>query len=77
MNDYDQKNLRFLLSRSPEQLRDWYNSVGDDDLLYAWQLMERYGQFLELEMQCQAIEQQLEAMPVLTEAQAVIAMVRG
>lgn len=77
MNQNDQANLRFLLSRSPDQLREWYDTVGDDDLRYASELMERYATLLEFEVRATEIELQIESMPVLTEAQAVIAAVRG
>lgn len=77
MNRHDQDNLKFLLTRSPDELRAWYNSVSDDDLLYAKELMDRYAAYLEWEIQAQRIELELQSMPVLTEAQAVIAAVRN
>jgi hypothetical protein len=39
--------------------------------------MEHYASLLETEVEFAKIDQQIEAMPVMTEAQAVIAMVRG
>ena len=76
MNQRDKENLKFLLSSSPERLREWYNQVSDEDLLYASDLMDRYAAYLEWEIKSQLIERELAAMTVLTEAQAVIAAVR-
>lgn len=77
MNQRDKENLKFLLSSSPEQLREWYNQVSDEDLIYASDLMDRYAAYLEWEIKSQQIERELAAMTVLTEAQAVIAAVRA
>jgi len=76
MDQHDVENIRFLLSRTPEQLREWYNSVSDEDLLYASLILENYADFLRQENITLEIEQQIEQMPVLIEAQAVIAAVR-
>ena len=76
MDQHDVENIRFLLSRTPEQLREWYNSVSDEDLLYASLILENYADFLRQENITLEIERQIEQMPVLIEAQAVIAAVR-
>lgn len=76
MNQHDQDNLRFLLNCSPTQLKKWYQTADDNDLLYASELLERYGVLLDFEIMSSKVEKQLAAMPVLTEAQAVIAAVR-
>jgi len=77
VNQRDLANIRFLLACTPDQLKDWYNSVSDDDLVYASLIMEHYAILLETEVEFAKIDQQIEDMPVMTEAQAVIAMVRG
>lgn len=77
MDQFDQANLKFLLNCNSQQLREWYNTVSDDDLRYASELMERYADFLETEVRAQRIELELQSMPVMVEAQAVIAMIRG
>lgn len=77
MNQRDLDNVRFLINCTPEQLRNWYDSVSEADLIYASLIMENYASLLETEIKFQNIEQQIAAMPVMTEAQAVIAMVRG
>lgn len=76
MNQNDQKNLRFLLSRSPAQLREWYNTVSEEDLRYASELMEQYAWYLEDQIQELAIESKLSQVP-WTEAQSVISMIKG
>lgn len=39
MNPHDQKNLEFLMSITPEILRDWYNTVSQEDVDYAMELL--------------------------------------
>ena len=77
MDQFDKANLKFLLSCDSQQLRKWYSTVSDEDLRYASSLMERYAEYLEFEIQAQRIESKLQSMPVMIEAQAVIAAVRG
>lgn len=77
MNQRDIDNVRFLINCTPEQLRNWYDSVSEADLIYASLIMDNYASLLATEIKFQNIEQQIAAMPVMTEAQAVIAMVRG
>lgn len=77
MNQRDIDNVRFLINCTPEQLRNWYDSVSEADLIYASLIMENYATLLDTEIKFQNIEQQIAAMPVMTEAQAVIAMIRG
>jgi hypothetical protein len=42
MNQHDKDNLRFLLSASPETLKDWYDKVGSEDHEYAMELIHTY-----------------------------------
>lgn len=76
MNQNDHDNLRFLLTADPVTLRDWYNKCSNDDLIYANHLLDLYKTQLEDAIISDRIEQQIAMMPVLTEAQAVIATVR-
>lgn len=39
MNQHDKDNLQFLLTASPEVLKDWYDSVDRDDHEYAIELI--------------------------------------
>jgi hypothetical protein len=50
MNQRDRDNLDFLLNASPEIIQDWYNKVEDDDILYAFELLEMAKEEL-IEMQ--------------------------
>ena len=40
MNQQDRDNLDFLLNATPEVIRDWYNTMDDDDIVYAFELLE-------------------------------------
>ena len=46
MNQHDRDNLDFLLSASPEVIEDWYEQMGEDDIEYAFELLEAYSQEL-------------------------------
>lgn len=46
MNEYDRKNLDFLLNASREDLRQWYNATGADDHEYAAELLAAYREEL-------------------------------
>ena len=39
MNDHDKANLEFILNASKETLADWFNSLSEDDLAYAEELV--------------------------------------
>jgi len=39
MNPHDKKNLEFLMSATPEVLREWYARVSQDDVDYATELL--------------------------------------
>jgi hypothetical protein len=41
MNKHDRDNLNFLLTASKRTLADWYNSVGKDDVQYAFELLQK------------------------------------
>jgi hypothetical protein len=49
MNKHDRDNLEFLMAATPEVLEDWYNQMDDDDIEYAFELLEAYQ--VELETQ--------------------------
>ena len=77
MNPHDQANLRFLMSADTESLKSWYKTATTEDLVYANALLDRYSEIIKDEITQIAIDQVIEAMPVLLEAQAVIAAVRS
>ena len=39
MNEHDKANLEFILTASPETLVDWYQSLSEDDIAYAQELL--------------------------------------
>jgi hypothetical protein len=63
MNQRDRDNLDFLLSASPEVIKDWYEQMDDDDIQYAFELLEMAKEEL--------IEQQLVGSD-LSDAKAII-----
>ena len=40
MNQRDRDNLDFLLNATPEVIQDWYEKMEDDDIIYAFELLE-------------------------------------
>lgn len=48
MNDWDRGNLEFLLAASQETLKDWYAKVDEADRLYAFNLLQQYGNELKI-----------------------------
>jgi hypothetical protein len=40
MNQQDRNNLDFLLNATPEVIQDWYGKMEDDDIVYAFELLE-------------------------------------
>lgn len=48
MTDYDRDNLYFLLNADEETLKDWYNTVDEDDIEYASELMTEYSKELRV-----------------------------
>lgn len=63
MNQHDRDNLDFLLNASPEVIQDWYEKMEDDDIMYAFELLELAKEEL--------IEQQMAGND-LSEARAII-----
>ena len=76
MDPNDLANVRFLLSRTPDQLKEWYHSVNEEDLEYALEIMDDYEVFLKQEVMFARIDYAISKMPVMIEAQAVIASVQ-
>jgi hypothetical protein len=40
MDKHDKDNLNFLLNATPEVIQDWYEKMEDDDIQYAFELLE-------------------------------------
>lgn len=75
MNQTDIKNLKFLLNADTSQLREWYNSASNQELMYAKNLLDQYHTMLDDEIVSMQIEEKLRTMPLWLEAQSVISMV--
>lgn len=42
MDDYDFNNLKVILSKNPQELYVWWNSITEDDKSYAMELIQVY-----------------------------------
>ena len=47
MNDRDLKNIYFILTRKPSELEEWWETLTNDDQLYALEIVKQYR--IELE----------------------------
>lgn len=48
MNKHDRDNLQFLLSADKSTMDQWYQTVSEDDVEYALELLQLYRTELEL-----------------------------
>ena len=53
IDDHDRANLDFLLTATPEALKEWSETVTQDDLDYAQELLDAYQ--LELDERAQLL----------------------
>lgn len=70
MNKHDQNNLTFLLTCNAKQMRDWIENASEDDINYAFELINKAT--AEFEMQTLEIMDDVED---LTEANNIIKMI--
>lgn len=75
MNDWDQNNLNFLLSLTPEEFEQFMNDSDEDDLAYALELVQREKSTVLNKME-ELIETVVNENMDLTEAQSVLAKFR-
>lgn len=75
MDQFDYAQLEFLLKADRNMLYNWYSNATDAELIRANLIMDLYANYLKHEIDLNNIDQQIDEMPVLVEAQAVIAMV--
>ena len=47
MNKHDKDNLKFILSLKPQDFHNWYESLTDDDAMYAMELVNMARSELE------------------------------
>ena len=64
MNAHDTNNLMFLMNMTPDQLRQWYSEVSEDD--------RRYAEELIAEAHLVAIDATVAKMPQFKVAQQVL-----
>lgn len=76
MTQNNLNNLSFLMNADQQTLKNWYASASMEDLIYATELLDQYEVVLENELLFATIDKQISAMPVMFEAQTVIAAVR-
>jgi hypothetical protein len=50
MNDYDKANLEFILNADKTTLQEWYESLSEDDLDYAQELLHAASVLVDLRM---------------------------
>jgi hypothetical protein len=72
MNEHDRLNLAFLLNADPAVLLDWMNIVTDDDILYAWELLEQYTFSLEEQILIDRIDEKLKDFSFYPDADKVL-----
>lgn len=69
MNHHDRENLKFLLSASPETLKDWYEKVDPEDHEYAMELIKTF----QAELMVKDLEKIDEETTDFTEARQILA----
>ena len=69
MNNHDRDNLQFLLSADKKTMESWYQTVSEDDVEYALELLQLYRTELALR-EFEIID--TEAEQDLSQAQAVL-----
>lgn len=47
MNDRDIKNIHYILTRTPEELMVWWDTLSEDDQSYAVEIVKAYREELE------------------------------
>lgn len=68
MNEWDRNNLNFLLSADEATMQEWYKTVTEDDLTYAFELLALHKE----ELNAQIVELELEDKESYDEAEAVL-----
>lgn len=72
MNQHDRDNLQFLLTASPEVIKDWYSKMDSDDIDYAYELLAAYSRELDSQSQELLVEAELATMDSYPDACRVI-----
>jgi hypothetical protein len=43
----DYNNLQYILNKTPDELHEWWNSLGDEDQAYAMEIIIEYRKMLD------------------------------
>jgi hypothetical protein len=73
MNKHDRNNLEFLLNAGEDTLKEWYNSVTEDDRVYASELLRVWS----LELMLKAVLLSDPEIDSLTEANQILKKVKN
>lgn len=76
MNKHDRDNLEFLLSLERENFQGWYDSITEDDQLYAQEIIAQAALELQEQAEAMVIEGRLAKMKRFALAERVIEMVK-
>jgi hypothetical protein len=76
MNKHDRDNLEFLLSLDPKNFEKWYESMDQDDLDYAQELMTMAAEELREQARELLVEVELAQMDRYALAEKVISLVK-
>jgi len=76
MDKHDRDNLEFLLSLERENFQEWYDSITEDDRLYAQEIIAQAALELQEQAEAMVIEGRLAKMKRFTLAERVIEMVK-
>lgn len=76
MNKHDRDNLEFLLNASSEVIADWMNTVDEDDVVYAHELLAMAAEELNERARALVVEAELAQMDRYYLAETVISLVK-
>lgn len=76
MDKHDRDNLDFLLSLKGKKFNEWYNSITEDDQLYAQEIIAQAAVELQEQSAALVIEGRLALMDRYALAEQVIEMVK-
>lgn len=76
MNKHDRDNLEFLLNASSEVIAEWMNTVDEDDVVYAHELLAMAAEELNERARALVVEAELAQMDRYYLAETVISLVK-
>jgi len=76
MNKHDRDNLEFLLNASPTVIAEWMNTVDEDDVVYAHELLAMAAEELNERARALVVEAELAQMDRYYLAETVISLVK-